>query len=158
MTILVTGGTGNTSAHLSSTKQSTPSSSPLAPERSPPNPPPPPQAFTQSNSTAALGLSPIDRVYTVGPTVLDKLPHVQPFIDLAVGRGVKRFVVLLSATPYAFQKQVGSVDDYAEVLVSFKGEITDGLEEAVLKSNRIHRKDASQELVGGEQGFTDALR
>ncbi|KAF9458093.1 hypothetical protein BDZ94DRAFT_1271599 [Collybia nuda] len=39
----------------------------------------------------------IDRVYLVGPPVLDALPPAKKFIDLAVLKGVKRFV-LLSAT------------------------------------------------------------
>ncbi|KAF8157094.1 hypothetical protein B0H34DRAFT_712106, partial [Crassisporium funariophilum] len=39
----------------------------------------------------------IDRVYLIGPPVGDALTHVKPFIDHAVSKGVKRFV-LLSAT------------------------------------------------------------
>ncbi|KAF8156986.1 hypothetical protein B0H34DRAFT_675345 [Crassisporium funariophilum] len=39
----------------------------------------------------------IDRVYLIAPPVTDALTYVKPFIDLAVDKGVKRFV-LLSAT------------------------------------------------------------
>ncbi|RDB27510.1 Agroclavine dehydrogenase [Hypsizygus marmoreus] len=42
----------------------------------------------------------IDRVYLVGPTAYDMLAIMKPFIDLAISKGVKRFV-LLSSTPTA---------------------------------------------------------
>lgn len=35
----------------------------------------------------------IDKVYLVVPGLLDVLPVVQPFIDLAISKGVKRFVM-----------------------------------------------------------------
>ena len=36
----------------------------------------------------------IDRVYLIVPAVLDQLNIVRPFIDLAISKGVKRFVLL----------------------------------------------------------------
>lgn len=38
--------------------------------------------------------SDIDRIYLIGPSVLDMLTLMKPFIDLAVSKGVKRFVLL----------------------------------------------------------------
>jgi len=57
----------------------------------------------------------IDRVYVVGPIgVLDTLPHVKPFIDLAVTKGVKRFVIL-SGSPVAKGGPIaGKVHEYLE--------------------------------------------
>ena len=57
----------------------------------------------------------IDRVYVVGPVgVLDMLPHVQPFIDLAVTKGVKRFVVLGSSQTPKGGPIAGKVHKYLE--------------------------------------------
>ncbi|KAG5640829.1 hypothetical protein DXG03_006890 [Asterophora parasitica] len=39
----------------------------------------------------------IDRVYIVGPPVLDKLPQTKDFVELAIAKGVKRFVLLSAA-------------------------------------------------------------
>ena len=36
----------------------------------------------------------IDRVYLIVPSVMDQLSTVKPFIDLAISKGVKRFVLL----------------------------------------------------------------
>ena len=67
----------------------------------------------------------IDRVYVVGPVgLLDMLPHVKPFIDLAVTKGVKRFVVL-GASPFPKGGPVaGKVQEYLEEI---------GVEYAVLR-------------------------
>ena len=57
----------------------------------------------------------IDRVYVVGPIgVLDTLPHVQPFIDLAVTKGVKRFVVLSGSPVGKGGPVAGKVHEYLE--------------------------------------------
>ena len=57
----------------------------------------------------------IDRVYVVGPVgVLDMLPHVQPFIDLAVTKGVKQFVVLGSSQTPKGGPIAGKVHKYLE--------------------------------------------
>ena len=45
----------------------------------------------------------IDRVYLVVPVVLDQLNIVRPFIDLAISKGVKRFVLLSGS-----QAEIGS--------------------------------------------------
>ena len=67
----------------------------------------------------------IDRLYVVGPVgLLDMLPHVKPFIDLAVTKGVKRFVVL-GASPFPKGGPVaGKVHEYLEEI---------GVEYAVLR-------------------------
>jgi uncharacterized protein YbjT (DUF2867 family) len=57
----------------------------------------------------------IDRVYVVGPIgVLDTLPHVKPFIDLAVTKGVKRFVVLSGSPVGKGGPVAGKVHEYLE--------------------------------------------
>ncbi|KAF4616950.1 hypothetical protein D9613_008547 [Agrocybe pediades] len=38
----------------------------------------------------------IDRVFLVVPDILNTLPHYKPFIDMAISKGVKRFVLLTS--------------------------------------------------------------
>ena len=57
----------------------------------------------------------IDRVYVVGPIgVLDTLPRVKPFIDLAVTKGVKRFVVLSGSPVGKGGPVAGKVHEYLE--------------------------------------------
>jgi len=57
----------------------------------------------------------IDRVYVVGPVGLfDVLPHVKPFIDLAVTKGVKRFVVLGASLIPKGGPVAGKVHEYLE--------------------------------------------
>ena len=57
----------------------------------------------------------IDRVYVVGPVgVFDTLPHVKPFIDLAVTKGVKRFVVLSASAIPKGGPVAGKVHEYLE--------------------------------------------
>ena len=45
----------------------------------------------------------IDRVYLVVPSVIGQLSTVKPFIDLAISKGVKRFVLLTAS-----QADIGS--------------------------------------------------
>ncbi|EDR01986.1 uncharacterized protein LACBIDRAFT_310140 [Laccaria bicolor S238N-H82] len=63
----------------------------------------------------------IDRVYVVGPIgVLDTLPHVKPFIDLALTKGVKRFVVLSGSPVPKGGPIAGKVHEYlAEIGVDY---------------------------------------
>ena len=45
----------------------------------------------------------IDRVYLIVPSVMGQLSTVKPFIDLAISKGVKRFVLLTAS-----QAEIGS--------------------------------------------------
>ena len=45
----------------------------------------------------------IDRVYLIVPSVIGQLSAVKPFIDLAISKGVKRFVLLTAS-----QAEIGS--------------------------------------------------
>ncbi|KAK0189538.1 hypothetical protein F5146DRAFT_1138937 [Armillaria mellea] len=59
----------------------------------------------------------IDRVYLVTPAgSTDPLPHVKPFIDLAVQKGVKRFVLLSASALEPGQPPMGKVHEYLLLL------------------------------------------
>ena len=45
----------------------------------------------------------IDRIYLIVPSVMGQLSAVKPFIDLAISKGVKRFVLLTAS-----QAEIGS--------------------------------------------------
>ncbi|CAA7263556.1 unnamed protein product [Cyclocybe aegerita] len=108
MTILITGGTGKTGfklaklLHAANHSVLITSRKGVAPE--------PFKAVTFDWNDASTFENPfkadanINKVYLVAPSVFDALPVAKPFIDLAISKGVKRFV-LLSAT----QLQKGGV-------------------------------------------------
>ncbi|KAF8991102.1 hypothetical protein BDQ17DRAFT_1255209 [Cyathus striatus] len=54
----------------------------------------------------------IDKVYLVGPTELDMLPIMKPFIDLAITKGVKKWVVLSSVQSGKGGPMIGTVHQY----------------------------------------------
>lgn len=59
-----------------------------------------------------IATEPIDRVYLVAPPVVDSLTPMKAFIDFAIKKNVKRFV-LLSATVFIRSKHlVGHVHEY----------------------------------------------
>ncbi|KAF8157093.1 hypothetical protein B0H34DRAFT_712102 [Crassisporium funariophilum] len=101
MTILITGGTGKTGLALSRLLEKANHPVLIASRKG--AAPAPFKAVTFDWFNPATFENPfqvdanIDRVYLVGPPVVDALTHVKPFIDLAISKGVKRFV-LLSAT------------------------------------------------------------
>ncbi|CAA7268336.1 unnamed protein product [Cyclocybe aegerita] len=54
----------------------------------------------------------IDRIYLIAPIVLDVFPVVKPFIDLAISKGVKRFVLLSASQFNKGGVYVGKVHEY----------------------------------------------
>ncbi|KAF8805895.1 NAD(P)-binding protein [Phlegmacium glaucopus] len=56
--------------------------------------------------------SSIDRVYLVMPSVVDQLTTVKPFIDLAISKGVKRFVLLSASVVDNGSPLMGKVHKY----------------------------------------------
>ncbi|TEB27508.1 ergot alkaloid A [Coprinellus micaceus] len=65
----------------------------------------------------ALGQK-IDYVYLIGPTDFNPLPKVKPFIDLAVAKGAKRFVVLSAGGDHSEKgpdsKEMGKIHTYLD--------------------------------------------
>ncbi|KAJ6517497.1 hypothetical protein C8R47DRAFT_960668 [Mycena vitilis] len=54
----------------------------------------------------------IDRIYLIAPPVLEPLPQMKPFIDLAIQKGVKRFVLMSSAVIEEGGPIQGKVHEY----------------------------------------------
>jgi len=54
----------------------------------------------------------IDRVYLVVPSVYDQLTVVKPFIDLAISKGVKRFVLLSVSQTEIGSPPTGKIHEY----------------------------------------------
>ncbi|KAF9482673.1 NAD(P)-binding protein [Pholiota conissans] len=54
----------------------------------------------------------IDRVYIVSPTIYDMLPHAKAFIDLAITKGVKRFVLLSESQLGPGDPYTGKIHEY----------------------------------------------
>ncbi|PPR06221.1 hypothetical protein CVT24_000612 [Panaeolus cyanescens] len=109
MTILIIGGTGNTGLPLAKLLHDAGISA-LLTSRSGVVPAPykgvsldwfnPATYNNPFNPEISPDGTPIDRIYIVGPMVLDPLPFVKPFIELAISKGVKRFVLISgSVTP-----------------------------------------------------------
>ena len=103
--ILLTGGTGKTSQHLAPLLEKA-NQHVLLTSRSgtvEPYQPSRPVLFdwekisTHQHPFTVAGSDHIDRVFLVLPMKVGLFPHVKAFIDLAISKGVKRFV-LLSAT------------------------------------------------------------
>ena len=119
MTILITGGTGKTGLKLAHVLNKAGHAVLLTSRKGEV-----PQPFKgvkfdwldPSTFTNPFDVDPaIDRVYVVGPIgVLDTLPHVKPFIDLAVTKGVKRFVVLSGSPVGKGGPVAGKVHEYLE--------------------------------------------
>jgi len=54
----------------------------------------------------------IDRVYLLFPRILDVISPAKPFIDLAIAKGVKRFVLLSASTVTPGSPSLGEVHQY----------------------------------------------
>ena len=119
MTILITGGTGKTGLKLAHLLSKAGQAVLLTSRKGEV-----PQPFKgvkfdwldPSTFTNPFDVDPaIDRVYIVAPIgVLDAIPHVKPFIDLAVTKGVKRFVVLSGSLVGKGGPNTGKVHEYLE--------------------------------------------
>lgn len=107
MTVLVTGGRGTTGSILSRLLKEA-NQSVLICSRSD-NAPSPYKVvkfdwFDEKTFENPFKTDPnIDRVYLVVPSVIGQLSTVKPFIDLAISKGVKRFVLLTAS-----QADIGS--------------------------------------------------
>ncbi|KAJ7280758.1 hypothetical protein C8J57DRAFT_1220051 [Mycena rebaudengoi] len=60
----------------------------------------------------------IDRVYLIAPHVLDMFPPMKVFIDFAIGKGVKRFVLMSTTILEAGEVGMGQVHAYLAMLPS----------------------------------------
>ena len=113
MTILIIGGTGQTGTILSSLLKQANQSILITSRSGTATGPYKAVKFDWSDENTFENPfkvdSDIDRVYLVLPALLDLFTITKPFIDLAVSRGVKRFV-LLSATK--FPPTVGDIHQY----------------------------------------------
>ncbi|KAF9004803.1 hypothetical protein BDQ17DRAFT_1399589 [Cyathus striatus] len=116
MTILVTGGTGKTGLKLARLLRAAniplliTSRAGTAPESLPA------VKFNWndlSTFSAPFEKDPnIDKVYLVGPIELDMLPTMKPFIDLAIRKGVKKWVLLGAAQSGKGGPMIGTVHQY----------------------------------------------
>ncbi|GLB33135.1 putative ergot alkaloid biosynthetic protein [Lyophyllum shimeji] len=100
MTILITGGTGNTGLRLAQRLHDA-NYSVLLTTRSKPVPAPLKSvqfdwADTSTHENPFNADPNIDRIYVVVPRVQDMLGTVKPFIELALAKGVKRIVLITS--------------------------------------------------------------
>ena len=107
MTVLVTGGTGKTGLTLSRLLKDA-NRSVLICSRSGTAPSPYKAVkfdwFDDRTFENPFKTDPnIDRVYLIVPSVIGQLSTVKPFIDLAISKGVKRFVLLTAS-----QAEIGS--------------------------------------------------
>ncbi|KAF8651585.1 hypothetical protein AX16_004701 [Volvariella volvacea WC 439] len=122
MTILVTGGTGNTGSRLSKLLHQA-GHDVLVASRSGNSSSPgihgvkfdwfdPSTHLNPFTETAKLGISPVDRIYMVAPMAMNMLECMQPVIDLAIEKGVKRFVLLSSLSIQSGGPAMGQVHEY----------------------------------------------
>lgn len=65
---------------------------------------------------AAANNEQIEAVYLVGPPIADMASVMNPFIDLSIERGVKRFVLLSASQITKGQPPMGVVQDYLDTL------------------------------------------
>lgn len=54
----------------------------------------------------------IDKLYIIAPRVFDPIRHVKPFVDLAVAKGVKRFVAVTSTRSNPGDVPLGQIHQY----------------------------------------------
>ncbi|KAF8658377.1 hypothetical protein AX16_002007, partial [Volvariella volvacea WC 439] len=102
MTILVTGGTGKTGSRLATLLQQAGFDVLVASRSGKP----------LSSNIPGLGISPIDRIYLVPPVAMDMLRWMQPFIELAIERGIKKFVLLGALSIHIGDPMIGKVHEY----------------------------------------------
>ncbi|KAF8882042.1 hypothetical protein CPB84DRAFT_1686897 [Gymnopilus junonius] len=101
MTILITGGTGKTGIPLAKIAHT--ANYPVLLASRSGNAPEPFKGvkfdwFDQKTFENPFTADPkIDRIYLIAPTDVNPFPIVKPFIDLAVSKGIKRFVLLTAS-------------------------------------------------------------
>ena len=116
MTILVTGGTGKTGLLLSRLLKEA-NHSVLITSRSGTAPSPYKAVKfdwfdSETFENPFKADSSIDRVYLIAPAVVDQLTIVKPFIDLAISKGVKRFVLLSASQVDIGSPPMGKIHEY----------------------------------------------
>lgn len=116
MTVLITGGTGNTGIRLAHRLHQ--AGHPILLTSRTGKAPDPYKAvqfewFDPSTFQNPFDAdSNIDRVYLVGPVVVDMLTYVKPFIDFAASKGVKRFVLLSASATEKGEAAMGEIHEY----------------------------------------------
>lgn len=116
MTTLITGGTGKTGLALANFLHQV--SLPLLITSRKGVAPEPYKAvrfdwFDPSTFKAPFHVDPnIEKVFLIDPPTFEVFPHVKPFIDLAVSRGVKRFVVVTTTQTNPGDIPLGKVHEY----------------------------------------------
>ncbi|KAF8899798.1 hypothetical protein CPB84DRAFT_1681057 [Gymnopilus junonius] len=116
MTILITGGTGKTGFRLAQLLHENDHSILLASRSG--KAPAPFRSVKFDWSEAKTFENPfkadpnIDKIYLIAPPIFDSLPTVKPFIDLAISKGVKRFVHGSSSTMDKGDIVDGKVHEY----------------------------------------------
>jgi len=135
MTILITGGTGKTGGILA--RKLHEANYPFVVATRTGKAPEPFKVVTFDWFDASTFENPfkadqnIDKVYLIMPPTFDILPSVAPFIDLAIEKQVKRFVLLTSAQSEAGGMAHGKVHQYL---------LDKGVDYAVLKPSWFIRK------------------
>ncbi|KAJ3502624.1 hypothetical protein NLJ89_g8802 [Agrocybe chaxingu] len=118
MTTLITGGCGNTGSKLARLIQT--ASRPLLIASRSGTAPEPYKAVKFDWSDASTFENPfkadsnIDKVYIVISNIFDVLPIVQPFVDLSIAKGVKRFVLLSGSHTHKAGPYIGKLHEYIE--------------------------------------------
>jgi festuclavine dehydrogenase len=66
------------------------------------------------------GLDSISAVYLVGPPIMDMVPPMLKFVDLAVSKGVEKFVLVSASTVEKGGHSMGEVHAYLDSLKEIK--------------------------------------
>ncbi|RXW20213.1 hypothetical protein EST38_g5628 [Candolleomyces aberdarensis] len=82
-------------------------------------------ASTFENAFKRQDIKPVESVYILPAVAIDPLPKVAPFIDLAIEKGVKRFVVISAADCPKGGPEMGAVHGYLEKVVLKKRGLID---------------------------------
>ncbi|KAF9036872.1 hypothetical protein BJ165DRAFT_615128 [Panaeolus papilionaceus] len=138
MTILIIGGTGNTGLSLAKLLHNA-GHSILLTSRSGIVPSPyagvsfdwfNPATYENpfKNENAPDG-TPIERIYIIGPPVVDPMPFAKPLIDLAIAKGVKRFVLLSGTSTGPGTPFTGKIHGYLNETL--------GIDFVVLRASRF---------------------
>ncbi|KAJ2928703.1 hypothetical protein H1R20_g8361, partial [Candolleomyces eurysporus] len=82
-------------------------------------------ASTFENAFKRQDIKPVESVYILPAVAIDPLPKVAPFIDLAIEKGVKRFVVISASDCVKGGPEMGAVHGYLEKVVLEKRGVID---------------------------------
>ncbi|KAJ2915389.1 hypothetical protein MD484_g5024, partial [Candolleomyces efflorescens] len=80
---------------------------------------------TYENAFKREDIKPVESVYVLPPVGIDPLPQVTPFIDLAIEKGVKRFVLISASDAVKGGPEMGAVHGYLEKVVLEKRGLVD---------------------------------